>query len=113
MLELQEVTILEIWARWTQSPVTLLTMTGILVAAVLSKHAFFPRHHGTLVGDLGSISIFDAYHFFEKRSDFMRSHFQKTNGKPFSFRLLQVQSLMTYCCSCNVTSNGFSIQLQL
>jgi sterol 14-demethylase len=83
-----EYTQFELHSPWMPSPIVL----GVVLLALGTLYTyFFPsQSEARKIHQLGGISIINAWTFFTKRYDFLRSNFNKTGHALFSFKVLQV-----------------------
>jgi hypothetical protein len=62
----------------------------LLILGTSYTHFYLSTVDKNDIPELGGFSIINAWTFFDKRYDFLRSNFDKTGEKLFSFRVLQV-----------------------
>jgi hypothetical protein len=75
------------------SPLALTVVSScLLVFGTLYIYRFPNGNNAKKIHQLGGFSIVNAWTFFNKRYDFLRSNFDKTGHNLFSFNVLQVSS---------------------
>lgn len=72
-----------------QEPFTALPTAAALIVAALVYLTKFRSKKSADICELGGLSIFTAWPFFNKRYDFLKSNFAKTGQELFSFKVLQ------------------------
>jgi hypothetical protein len=68
------------------------TLAAVLVGLLGTFYAYFfsSDNDANKIHALGGFSVFNAWMFFNKRYDFLRSNFNKTGHDLFSFKVLHV-----------------------
>ena len=93
------------------SQVAFAAISSFLLVAVSSYAYFFSSgKNPNKIHQLGSISVINAWAFFNKRYDFLRSNFDKTGHDLFSFKVLQVSS---HPCDCLLRNGYVMVQYQV
>jgi hypothetical protein len=83
-------------------------VTGLLfVLGTLYAHSVYSSNNTSKVYQLGGFSIVNAWTFFNKRYDFLRSNFDKTGHELFSFKVLHV----SLCLCIRAFHDGFILLL--
>jgi hypothetical protein len=86
----------------------ILAVAGFSLLLVLSTSygCFFASVSDAKIHQLGGFSIINAWTFFIKRYDFLRTNFDKTGHNLFSFRVVQVS--LGCSCECRNANRHFS-----
>lgn len=77
-------------SHWLPSQVSLGTVSSLLLVLYTSYAYLFSGNNTNKIPELGGLSIVNAWSFFNRRYDFLRSNFDKTGHELFSFKFLQV-----------------------
>ena len=76
---------------WILSPVSLTAMSSLLLVLITSYvYRIFSANDAKKIHQLGGISIFNTWEFFDKRYDFLRLNREKTGQDLFSFKVFHV-----------------------
>jgi sterol 14-demethylase len=65
-------------------------VSSLLLVLYASYAYFFSGNNTNKIPELGGLSIVNAWSFFNRRYDFLRSNFDKIGHELFSFKILQV-----------------------
>jgi len=91
------------------SHVTLAALSVSLLLGLGTSYAYFfsSGNNPNKIHELGGLSIANAWTFFNKRYDFLRSNFEKTGQDLFSFKVLHVSLRL-----CNRVSHNKCVAFQ-
>ena len=83
------------YSHWLPSQVSLGTVSSLLLVLCALAYAYlFSGNNKNKIPELGGLSIVNAWSFFNRRYDFLRSNFDKTGHELFSFKVLQVSTYL-------------------
>ena len=89
----------ELQLPWIPWDIALAAATSsLLLLGTLYIHLVVSGKDTNKIHQLGGVSIVNAWTFFNKRYDFLRSNFDKTGHEPFAFKVLHVS---VYTCICS------------
>ena len=80
---------------WMPSPTLLVAMSSLLLVISTSyAYLFLSANDPKKIHQLGGFSFTNAWAFFNKRHDFLRSNRNKTGHDLFSFNVFQVSLIL-------------------
>jgi hypothetical protein len=79
---------------WMTAPVLWAAISSLLLVIGTSYAYFYSSNDAKKIHRLKGFSVINAWTFFNKRYDFLRSNFDKTGQDLFSFKVLQVGSCL-------------------
>jgi hypothetical protein len=92
---------LEFNSPWTSSVILLAAASSVLLILSTFYAYLFSDSKANKIHELRGFSILNAWAFFNKRYDFLRSNFDKTGHDLFSFKVLQVSLCLCSYVFCN------------